>query len=820
MLRRREACPPEAREAGVQKRIGDEYPAVQIFSSVVFPNDVVSIQIPDDDALATLLADAAEDADDLVVASIYVHDGCVEPRQLADVRPVGVICRIVQHMQTPGGGFQAVFQGIHRCHVTEFRCDGEALTVRAVAIEEPDTDDHDSRIIEILDLVGEYIPRDGGYPDDLESVLRMNVRGAGRFADLVAAYLHLPLSAKREIATCENVGERLDLLITAIESELRRCSVEAEVHRRVRTQIEDRQREQYLRQQMKAIRTELGDEGSAEDDCDVLAERLADSKLPKEAREVCEREIRRLRSVAPSSAEYQVIRTYAGWLLDLPWNKRSRERIDIKRARAILDEDHAGLAKVKERILEHLAVRKLNKDVRGTVLCLVGPPGVGKTSLGKAIAKSLNRKFVRMSVGGLRDEAEIKGHRRTYVGAMPGKVLQLMKRAGTCNPVLQIDEIDKMGSDARGDPASAVLEVLDPECNDRFSDHYMDIGFDLSQVFFVVTANVLEAVPAALRDRLEVIRMGGYTREEKLVIARRHLVPRAMAHTGLKKSQIKFTAPAIGHLIDGHTREAGLRELERRIRAVCRKVATRYVEGDRRAVTVGLRLVREMLGPERYRPDMAGRRPEVGVATGMAWTAYGGAMLTIEANRMPGRGAIQVTGHLGEVMQESAQAALSYIRANCEEFDIAPDVFRKSDLHIHFPEGATPKDGPSAGVAIATCLASLFTGRAVRHDLAMTGEITLKGRVLEVGGIKEKLLAAHRAGIQRVIVPKDNLKDLEEVPEEVRRDLDVIGSDDVLTNICEALLQVVVAPNGALEELEAEQPMRVATKALMRSRSL
>ena len=433
------------------------------------------------------------------------------------------------------------------------------------------------------------------------------------------------------------------------------------------------------------------------------------------------------------------------------------------------------------------------------------------------MAEAMGRKFVRMSVGGLRDEAEIKGHRRTYVGAMPGKVLQLLKQAGTRNPVLQIDEIDKMGSDHRGDPSAAVLEVLDPECNPEFRDHYMDVGFDLSQVFFIVTANVLETIPSALRDRLEIVRIGGYTRDEKFRIARTHLVDRAIDNTGLEEGQVKFTDAGLGKLIDGHTREAGLRELERKLHAVCRKVATRVVNGDTRPVSVGQRAVREMLGPAPYKPDMAGRRPEVGVATGMAWTAYGGAMLTIEANRMPGRGQIEVTGQLGDVMRESARAALSYIRAHCEEFDIDPAAFRRSDIHIHFPDGATPKDGPSAGVAIATCLASLFTGRAVRHDLAMTGEITLKGRVLEVGGIKEKLLAAHRAGISQVLIPHDNLKDLDEVPKEVRQSLDVIGSDDVMTNICEALLHIVVPENGSLSEVH-EQPAQVAHRAQARRR--
>jgi len=785
---------------------GGEFPAVQLTTSVVFPHDVVSIQLGDEDPIVDLLEAAADG--DLVVASIYSRDGGDRAKTLDDVHAIGVLCRIVQHMKIPGGGVQAVFQGLCRVKVEHLRHLGEACLATVQPIEEPEerSETCAHQVIAILDLLAEYLPRDGGYPDDLEGILRMNVKGPGRFADLVAAYLHLPLAVKREAATLPDIPARLELVAEALEEELRRCAVETDVHARVRHQMEERQREQYLRQQIKAIRNELGDENSPEAETDDLMEVLEKAKLPKTAREVAEREIRRLRSVSQSSAEYQVIRTYVGWLLDLPWRKRSRDRIDIERARKILDKDHSGLVKVKERILEHLAVCKLKKDLRGPILCLVGPPGVGKTTLGHAIAESMGRKFVRMSVGGLRDEAEIKGHRRTYVGAMPGKVIQLMKQAGTRNPVFQIDEIDKMGSDARGDPASAVLEVLDPECNREFRDHYLDTPYDLSEAFFLVTANVLDTIPAALRDRLEIIRIGGYTRDEKFKIARTHLVPRAIENTGLKKGHVRFTEAGLANLIDGHTREAGLRELERKLTSVCRKVATRFVSGDTKPVSVGQRRVREFLGPASYKPDLAGRHPEVGVATGMAWTAYGGALLTIEANRMPGKGHIQVTGQLGDVMQESARAALSYIRAHCEEFDIDADVFRRSDIHIHFPEGATPKDGPSAGVAVATCLASLFTGRAVRHDLAMTGEITLKGRVLEVGGIKEKLLAAHRAGIQRVIIPNDNLKDLDEVPKEVRKALDVIGSDEVMTNICEALLHIVVPDNHNLEEVSERTP--------------
>jgi len=789
--------------SGGPRVAGREVPAVHLLTSVVFPHDVVSIQLPEEDPVLPVLRAREEE---FVLVSVFARKGKPRAKRLEDLHPVGVLLRVVQRMELPGGGMQVVLQGLERARISAFRDEeGRAhATVVPLEAEGPHDESHNLAVLELLDLVSSCVPRDGSYPQDLENILRMNLKGPGRFADLVAAHLHLPLPAKREIAVADRVADRLALLNRALKQEVQRCQVEQELHQQVRESLEQRQKEQYLRQQMRVIRRELGEEGSADDEMDALLDRASKLGLPREAREVALREIRRLGSVSPSSAEYQVIRTYVGWLLDLPWRRRTKDRLDIEGARRTLDRHHAGLDKVKERILEHLAVRSLNRNARGPILCLVGPPGVGKTSLGRAIAESLGRKFLRMSVGGLRDEAEIKGHRRTYVGAMPGKILQLMKSAGVRNPVLQIDEIDKMGSDARGDPSSAVLEALDPEVNRDFRDHYLDIGYDLSDVFFLATANLLDPIPSALRDRLEVVRLGGYTREEKLAIARDHLVPRAVKETGLDEERLKFTPQGLAAIVDGHTREAGLREFERNLLAVCRKVAMRRVAGDRATVVVGKKRVQEFLGAPAYRPDLLGRRPEVGVATGLAWTAFGGTLLRIEASRMRGKGRILVTGRLGEVMQESAQAALTYIRSNCEELDVRPEAFRNVDLHIHFPEGATPKDGPSAGVAIATCLASLFTGRAVRHDLAMTGEITLKGHVLEVGGVKEKLLAAHRAGLRTVLVPRDNLKDLEEVPEEIRKRLDIIGTEDVMANICEALLSIVVPERGAIRVVESE----------------
>jgi len=790
-----------------------ELPALVLHSSVVFPDDVVSIQLPDDSLRTDVVAEL--DQSDPRVVTVFAKGDCGDPETLDDVRPVGILCRVVQHMSVPGGGLQVVFQGLQRVSLEAFR-DERHRHFATVELLGPDEDDPelDDKVLDVLDLVQEVLGRENNYPEDLEQILRLNMRGAGRFADLVAAYLNFPLSVKREVAAIRDVKERIETVETALHLELARHRVEDDVHQRVRSQIDERQREQYLRQQLKAIREALGEDAGGEADVDELAQRLAKANLPEEARDTCLREIRRLRSVAPSSAEYQVIRTYVGWLLDLPWSMRTEDRLDLDRARAVLDEDHTGLDKVKDRILEHLAVRQLNPGRPAAILCLVGPPGVGKTSLGRSVARALGREFVRMSVGGLRGEAEIKGHRRTYVGAMPGKILQLLKRCGTANPVLQIDEIDKMGSDHRGDPSAAILEVLDPSCHAEFYDHYLDIGFDLSDVFFLVTANLMETIPAALRDRLEVVRIGGYTHDEKLKIAQNHLVPRSLDKSGLPEGHVSFTPRGLAHVVEGYTREAGLRELERSVEAVCRKVATRYVRGETSRVVIGRQKVRDLLGPERFRTGPARRSSEIGHVTGLAWTEAGGALLSIEATRMPGKGALVTTGSLGDVMKESARAALSWLRAHAFELDVPEESFDGTDVHIHFPEGATPKDGPSAGVAIATCLASLFTSRPVRADLAMTGEVTLRGRVLEVGGIKEKLLAAHRGGIERVLIPKENLKDVEEVPQEVRDAIEIIGTEDVAENICEALLEggnVAVSPEpetAHADQLRAEPRSR------------
>jgi ATP-dependent Lon protease len=623
------------------------------------------------------------------------------------------------------------------------------------------------------------------------NVLRMNIAGGGRFADLVGAHVNLPLATKRKVAATADVRDRLRIVEEVLQEAIVRVRLESEVSQKVQVEIDQRQRENVLRAQMRAIRKELGEGADAEKEVEDLRERVRALELPPEAREVATREIDRLAGMSPASAEYHVVRTYVGWILDLPWAPAPARRIDLRRARAILDRDHFGLDDVKERILEFLAVRRLRKDPRGPILCLIGPPGVGKTSIGRSVAEAIGRPFVRLSVGGMRDEAEIKGHRRTYVGALPGKILQTVKRAGARDPLFMIDEIDKMGSDAmRGDPSSAMLEVLDPEQNAQFLDHYLDIPFDLSSVFFVATGNVLDDVPGPLRDRMEVVTLTGYTREEKFHIARGHLLPRVLEQNGLGPAQVEVTDDGLRAVIEGHTREAGVRNLERLLGKIARKVAYRVATAKAKKTVVDAAAVDAYLGPPAFADEGKAREPAVGVATGLAWTAGGGTLLFVETALMPGTGKIQITGRLGEVMRESAEIALSWVRSNAGALGIDPEAFARHDVHVHAPEGAVPKDGPSAGVTLVTALASLFTGRAVRSELAMTGEVTLKGRVLPVGGIKEKVLAAHRAGLRRIVLPEGNRKDLREVPEDVREEMDVELASDVRSVLDAALLTV------------------------------
>ena len=602
----------------------------------------------------------------------------------------------------------------------------------------------------------------------------LGVEEPAQLADVIAANVLTDMGDRQHILGLRDVGERLEALCGILARETELTAIERQVQQRVRTQIEKNQKDYFLREQIRAIQTELGDRDA--NDVEDLRERLAHTPLNDEARQKVERELGRLSRMTPGTPEIGVSRSYIEWILDLPWGKSTQDRLDTRRARRVLDEDHDGLDEVKERIVEYLAVSRLKGSLRGPILCLVGPPGVGKTSVARSVARALGRRFVQMSLGGVRDEAEIRGHRRTYVGAIPGRILYGMKQAGTMNPVFLFDEIDKMSHDFRGDPASAMLEVLDAEQNGAFRDHYLELPFDLSQVLFLTTANYAEEIPAPLLDRMELIRLPGYTQQEKLRIARRHLVPKQLAENGLRRGQVRLPDRTLRAIIGGYTREAGVRQLERTIAKVLRKAALRRLEAGEeadKALTVQPGDLQAMLGPARFRRGAAEKKPEVGLARGLAYTAYGGETLAVETTVMPGTGGLLLTGQLGDVMKESARAAMSYVRARAVEFGLPPDFYKALDVHIHVPEGAVPKDGPSAGVTLATSLVSALTGIPVRQDVAMTGEITLRGRVLPVGGIKEKLLAAHMAGIGNILLPAENRPDLDDVPEEVREHLQI-----------------------------------------------
>jgi ATP-dependent Lon protease len=598
----------------------------------------------------------------------------------------------------------------------------------------------------------------------------MNTREPGRLADLLGSSLPFSIDEKQKLLAEVDVRARLEKLGQFLSRQLAVLELSSKIQEQVGSEITKAQRDHFLRQQIKAIQEELGEEGE-DSEVEELGRRLEKAKLPAEALAEARREVDRLSGMHPSSAEFSIVRTYLDWLLILPWNKASRDRLDLKRARRILDADHYNLEKIKERILEYLAVRKLKKEMKGPILCFAGPPGTGKTSLGKSIAKALGRQFVRVSLGGVHDEAEIRGHRRTYVAAMPGRILQGIRKAGTNNPVFMLDEVDKLGADFRGDPSAALLEVLDPEQNAAFRDHYLDVDFDLSKVMFIATANMLETIPPPLLDRMEVLELPGYSEEEKILIAQRFLIPKQLEAHGLTARDVAFRDDAVRRIIADYTREAGLRNLEREIATVCRKVARRHAERNRAATTIEPAKVPESLGPPRFFREVADRTGTPGVATGLAWTPTGGEILFVEATGMPGKGALTLTGLLGESMRESAQAAMSYLRSHAPPLGLEAACFAKTDVHVHVPGGSVPKDGPSAGVAIAAALMSLFRDEAIHQELAMTGEITLTGRILPVGGVREKVLAARRAGIRVVLIPRHNEKDLVELPAEVKADL-------------------------------------------------
>jgi ATP-dependent Lon protease len=749
-------------------------PLMALRSTIVYPLGTIAVQMGAPENLSLL---RANEQSGLIVALVVAGGDHDEPVDNERFRGrVGVAARVHERINLPGDTVQITLQGLRRIVIDEMvQLDPYPIANVRAARETPadpgEIDDLVARVVSSAETLADLVER---IPDEVPAILKMNVSDPGRFADLAATNMNFRIADKDEVLQRLDVGQRLRFILSRLEREVARARVMEDVKKQTEIKIEQHQREFYLRQQLRAIQAELGEADPGEKEAIELLKKIDEAKLPEKVGQEARRETERMRLLSPASSEYHVVRTYLDWILSLPWNRRTGEDlIDLKRVEEALDDRHYGLDEAKERIIEYLAVRKLRGgDPHGPILCFVGPPGTGKTSLGAAIGKSIGREFYRISVGGVRDEAEIRGHRRTYVGAMPGLIIQALRRVAVKDPVLMIDEIDKMsGGGPSGDPTAAMLEVLDPSQNNSFVDHYLNLPFDLSQCLFICTANNLFDIPAPLRDRLEIIKIAGYTIEEKVEIAWRYLMPRLLEEHGITDKDLQFTDESLSFISNRYSREAGLRNFERNLAAIMRKRARAKAEGEEGAWVVDIEKVEDVLGIPRYATEEAEKIPEVGVVTGLAWTATGGDIMLIEALRMPGTGRLTVTGQLGDVMRESVDAAYSYVRSRAPQLNIEDSVFRESDLHIHLPAGAIPKDGPSAGITLTLAIASALSGRAVRRDLAMTGEVTLRGKVLEIGGVKEKILAAYRSGLRQVIMPKANEKDLREVPDEVKKNM-------------------------------------------------
>ena len=753
----------------------DEYPVMPLRNTVLFPQQVIPIYIGRERSLK-LINDL--DPKKRYIVVVAQEDGSIEDPKSSDLYAYGTLAQVLKVFDMPDNSKSAIVQGISRVKILDYTNQEPYFSAAVESMEdEPITDslEVDALAANLRQAFDELMKVAPNLTEEHSGMLK-NIQKPNRLTDRAISVITISNQEKQEILEELNVKKRIEKALNLISREIQRIKLGEEIQSEVHDEITKTQREYYLREQMKAIKKELGeDEGSVE--TKELEDKLKAAKLPEDAEKVAMKELDRLSRIPTQSPEYNVSRTYIEWLSDLPWSESTDDRIDLKEAMKILDDDHYGLDKVKERIIEYLAVRNLKqkKDpdgrVRGPILCFGGPPGVGKTSLGKSIARAMGRKFVRLSLGGVRDEAEIRGHRRTYIGALPGRIIQSIKKAGTNNPVFMLDEIDKLGADFRGDPSSALLEVLDPEQNHSFSDHYLEVDFDLSNVMFISTANYQDAIPPALRDRMEILEFTGYIEDEKVQIAKRHIVPKQVKENGLTKEDVTFDAGSVQELIRSYTREAGVRNLEREIANVLRKVARELVEEETKKTKITKAKVGEYLGAPRFHSELAERTTKPGVVTGLAWTAAGGDILFIESTKMKGKGRLTLTGQLGDVMKESATAGLTFVRSHAEEFGLDPDFNENTDIHIHVPAGAIPKDGPSAGVSMVTSLVSLLSGIPVKKKLAMTGEITLRGSVLPIGGVKEKVTAAHRAGIKEVILPDHNRKDLEDVPKHVAKDL-------------------------------------------------
>ncbi len=763
---------PEEKRTQVEKvEIGGELPIMPLKDTVIYPHIIAPLLVTEENIIK-LIDDAL--AGDRIVGVVTAKEetDIPSPENLYDFGSAVAVARM---FKLPDGKMQLLVQGIARIKIIEYTQTHPYFRAKVERL--PDIKEDSVEVAALarnaLGLFKKIVSLAPYLPDEM-LIAAMNVDEPGDLADFLASNINLETREKQELLEELNVKERLKKLTFYLNREVEVLEIGSKIQSQVQSELAKGQREFFLREQLKAIQRELGELDEKTMEINELREAIEKSGMPEEAKKEAERELDRLASMPVAAAEYTVARTYLDWMVNLPWDKSTEDNLDVKRAAKILDEDHYNLEKVKERIVEYLAVRNIKEDMKGPILCFVGPPGVGKTSLGQSIARALGRKFHRISLGGVRDEAEIRGHRRTYVGALPGRIIQGLRKAGTKNPVFMLDEVDKLGADFRGDPAAALLEVLDPEQNSTFVDHYLDVPFDLSTVMFITTANILFTIPPALLDRMEVLELPGYTEPEKIKIAEQYLVPRQIKEHGLERHEVSIEESALQGIIRNYTREAGVRNLEREIAAICRKIARKVAGGAAGPFSVTCEDLHEYLGPIKFRQEILGQENEVGVATGLAWTEVGGDVLFVEAETFPGKGNLTLTGKLGEVMQESARAAVTYARANAEKFGIPDAFFDKNDLHIHVPAGAIPKDGPSAGVTMAIALVSAITGKPVRKDVAMTGEITLRGKVLPVGGIKEKVLAAHRAGVKKVILPEDNEKDLEEVPDFVREELEFV----------------------------------------------
>ena len=782
---------------------GNSLPVLPLRDIVVFPHMIVPLFVGRDKSVRALEAVMKEDKQILLVAQ---KNPAVEDPSADDLYTVGTVSTVLQLLKLPDGTVKVLVEGSRRARITAFQPNAEYFEAAADLLPEVASDPKETEALArtVVSQFESYIKLNKKIaPEVLVSVNQID--DPAKLADTVAGHLSIKIPEKQELLEIAGTAARLERVFQHMEGEIGVLQVEKKIRNRVKRQMEKTQREYYLNEQLKAIQKELGEGEEGRDEAAELEAKIRETKLSKEAREKALGELKKLRSMSPMSAEATVVRNYLDWMLSIPWKKRSKVKNDVVAAGAVLDGDHYGLDKVKERITEYLAVQSRSPKIRGPILCLVGPPGVGKTSLGKSIAKATGRNFVRMSLGGVRDEAEIRGHRRTYIGSMPGKVIQGMKKAKTSNPLFLLDEIDKLGADWRGDPSSALLEVLDPEQNSTFADHYLEVDYDLSDVMFVTTANSLR-MPQPLLDRMEIIRIPGYTEDEKVEIAKRHLMPKVTEANGLKPTEWSVADDALRELVRTYTREAGVRSLEREIGSLARKAVKEIVTKQAKKVTITKKSLAKYAGVPKFRFGEAESEDMVGVVTGLAWTEVGGDILTIESVVMPGKGNIKPTGQLGDVMKESVSAALSYVRSRSTTFGLKPTLFEKRDIHVHVPEGATPKDGPSAGIAMATSIVSVLTGIPIRRDVAMTGEITLRGRVLPIGGLKEKLLAALRAGIRTVIIPKENEKDLAEIPDNVKKGLTIIG----VSHVDEVIARALVRPPVAIDWVEPEEVAPVA----------